>query len=257
MMKNPKLIIFTKIVVTLILMGTAYSCDKNQSDRKELKKETALRLLPGEGNPRNSEGDFVKLNDGKILFVYSHFTGGTGDNAKAHLAGRYSSDNGSTWTQEDVTILSNEGKMNTMSVSLLRLKSDDIAMLYLRKDSEKMCIPYLRTSNDEAKSWSNPVRCIDIDGYYVVNNNRLIQLQNNRIIFPASRHDSGNFGVIQCYFSDDDGKTWNHSQEIANPDSITLQEPGMIELKDGKLLLFCRTNSGVQYFSYSSDKGET
>ena len=244
-------------LVALLLGGTITSCSTDQTARKVLKKETTLRLLPGEGNPRNSEGDFIKLADGTILFVYSHFTDGAGDNAKAHLAGRYSSDNGESWTREDVTIVPNEGQMNTMSVSLLRLKSGDIAMLYLRKNSAKVCIPYLRISTDETKNWSKPKRCIDTDGYFVVNNNRLIQLNNNRIIFPSSRHDSGSFGVVQCYFSDNDGKTWSHSQEVANPDSITLQEPGMVELKDGKLLLFCRTDAGVQYFSYSSDKGET
>jgi hypothetical protein len=124
-----KLKSLTKIIIVLLGGVLITSCQTNQSDLKRLEKTTALRLLPGEGNPRNSEGDFITLNDGKILFVYSHFTGGTGDNAKAHLAGRYSSDNGDTWTQEDTTILPNEGRMNTMSVSLLRLKNGDIAAL--------------------------------------------------------------------------------------------------------------------------------
>ena len=36
-----------------------------------------IRLLPpGPGNPRNSEGDFIELKDGRVLFVYTHFTGG-------------------------------------------------------------------------------------------------------------------------------------------------------------------------------------
>ena len=34
-----------------------------------------LELAPGTGNPRNSEGAFLELKDGKILFVYSHFFG--------------------------------------------------------------------------------------------------------------------------------------------------------------------------------------
>lgn len=42
-------------------------------------------------NPRNSEGDFIQLKDGKILFVYSHYDGkSSGDHASAYLAGRYS-----------------------------------------------------------------------------------------------------------------------------------------------------------------------
>jgi len=34
----------------------------------------ALELPPGAGNPRNSEGAFVSLKDGRVLFVYSHYT---------------------------------------------------------------------------------------------------------------------------------------------------------------------------------------
>jgi sialidase-1 len=35
------------------------------------------------------------------------------------------------------------------------------------------------------------------------------------------------------------------------------QEPGVIELKDGRVFLFCRTDAGSQYVSYSSDGGDT
>ena len=90
-----------------------------------------MRLLPNEENPRNSEGDFIQLKDGRILFVYTHFTGGTGDHAQAHLAGRYSSDDGLTWTKEDVLIVPNEGGMNVMSVSLLRLQNGNIAPFFI------------------------------------------------------------------------------------------------------------------------------
>jgi hypothetical protein len=52
---------------------------------------TKIRLLPpGPGNPRNSEGAFISLKDGTLLFVYTHFTGGGADNATAHLAARSS-----------------------------------------------------------------------------------------------------------------------------------------------------------------------
>ncbi len=94
--------------------------------------ETVLQLPPGEGNPRNSEGDFLRLNDGRILFVYTHFTGGSGDHAEAYLAGRLSHDDGQTWESEDVLVLPNEGMMNTMSVSLRRLATGRIALFYLR-----------------------------------------------------------------------------------------------------------------------------
>ena len=89
---------------------------------------TKVRLLPpGVSNPRNSEGDFIQLKDGRILLVYTHFTGGGGDDDAAFLAGRFSSDGGVTWTPDDVTIVPNEGQWNVMSVSLLRLQSGEIA----------------------------------------------------------------------------------------------------------------------------------
>ncbi len=75
-------------------------------------------LLPEkEDNPRNSEGSMLELKNGKIIFVYSHFYGGKGDNADAFLAARYSDDKGETWTKEDEIIIENEGKENVMSVS--------------------------------------------------------------------------------------------------------------------------------------------
>jgi sialidase-1 len=36
-----------------------------------------------------------------------------------------------------------------------------------------------------------------------------------------------------------------------------LQEPGLIELKDGRLMMFARTDLGCQYRSFSTDGGDT
>jgi sialidase-1 len=76
-------------------------------------------LPPGPGNPRNSEGDFLQLRDGRLLFAYSRFSGGSADDAAAEIAGRYSSDGGASWTDRDVVLVGREGSLNVMSVSLL------------------------------------------------------------------------------------------------------------------------------------------
>jgi Neuraminidase (sialidase) len=226
---------------------------------------TKIRLLPPkEGNPRNSEGDFVQLKDGRVLLVYTHFTGGGGDNSAAHLAGRYSSDGGRTWTTEDVVVVPNEGGCNVMSVSLLRLQSGEIALFYLRKNSMEDCRPYLRLSTDEGQTWSEPTLCIPPVGYYVVNNDRVIQLRNGRLVVPAALHNipGGKWGpgVAMCFLSDDNGKTWYQSDtELQGPENSRsgLQEPGVIELKDGRLMMLCRTDQGCQMRSYSADSGIT
>jgi Neuraminidase (sialidase) len=179
------------------------------------------------------------------------------------LAGRYSEDQGNTWTQEDVEILPNEGGMNVMSVSLLRLQNDDMAMFYLRKNDTDDCIPYMRISKDEAKTWSEPTAVItDNEGYFVLNNDRVIQLEDGTLMLAVAKHAgpgmewSGGADVYS-YSSTDNGQTWKSSQKVPNPTGIVLQEPGLVELKDGSLLMVIRTNAGVQCYSYSEDKGET
>ncbi len=258
-MENFNQKISINVLIVVLLFAGCISCNSNQPISKDSGKEITLRLEPKEGNPRNSEGDFIQLKDGSILFVYTHFTSGTGDNASAFLAGRYSYNKGKTWTNKDVTILGNEGGMNIMSVSLLRLQSGEVALFYLRKNSETDCIPFMRISSDEAKTWSKPKRCMESEGYHVVNNDRFVQLPNGRIIFPTSVHEAPNWanGKVMCYYSDDNGDTWLQSEQATNPENIVLQEPGIVELKNGKLMLFCRTDTGVQYFSFSGDNGET
>jgi sialidase-1 len=252
-------------ILLMMLFVLFFSC-KNRSDGNEtLKKEYVLQLLPGNNNPRNSEGDFISLKDGRILFIYSHYTGSfADDHASAYLAGRYSSDKGNTWSDKDVVIVEQEGKMNVMSVSLLRLQNEEIALFYLKKNSDSDCIPMLRISSDEAKTWSDPVKCItDIEGYFVLNNNRVIQLKNGRLLFAVSMHKTpgdsvfASTGRIWSYYSDDNGRSWKASQEVSNPESIVTQEPGLIELKNGDIMMYLRTMSGVQYFSYSKNRGET
>lgn len=223
-----------------------------------------FQLKPGENNPRNSEGDFVTLKDGRILFVYSHYTGGSSDDhAPAYLAGRYSGDGGKTWTADDKLIVEREGGMNVMSVSLLRLKNGKIALFYVRKNSETDCIPMIRISSDEAKTWSEPVACIqDKQGYFVLNNNRVIQLKSGRLLLAVARHRTkdtpwSNKGALFTYYSDDNGATWKPGQGVPDETKIVTQEPGLIELKDGRVMMFIRTDSGFQMLSYSGDQGVT
>jgi Neuraminidase (sialidase) len=95
------------------------------------------------------------------------------------------------------------------------------------------------------------------------NNNRVIQLANGRLLIPVALFDllsPGSVwhkaGTIFVYYSDDNGKTWQSSKEMPNPDRVGTQEPGVAKLKNGNLLMFMRTNGGVQYVSYSEDQRE-
>ena len=232
----------------------------------KLTLERHLTLAPQAGNPRNSEGDFVRLSDGRWLFVYTHFTGGSGDHASAFLAARESSDGGRTWTAQDQVVVTNEGRANVMSVSLLRLKSGEIALFYLRKNSLQDCRPVMRLSRDEAKTWSDPVECIsDEVNYYVLNNHRVIQLASGRLVLPTALHSfvpgQPQPGKIVVYLSDDLGRTWRRSGNVLDKDAaglrVNLMEPGVVEAGAKRLLMVIRTKLGCQYLSESTDDGET
>ncbi|QEG02774.1 Sialidase A precursor [Stieleria maiorica] len=245
------------------------------------RQAVVLRLPPTPSNPRNSEGDFVRLNDGRILFVYTHFTGGGGDHSTAHLAGRFSSDDGRTWDDADTLILENNATQNIMSVSLLRLADDRIAMFYLRKQSLQDCRPVVRFSDDEAKTWTVPTEIIPDSevGYYVLNNDRVIQLHNaqeynaqqhnGRLVVPVALHHTPDqekpdwTGRVMCYLSDDAGKSWQRSKttmQAHDPNTgrrLVAQEPGVVQLHDDRVMMFVRSNAGSQLFSHSHDGGDT
>lgn len=229
--------------------------------------EPLLTIEPGPGNPRNSEGDLIELKDGRLCLIYTRFTGGGDDDAAADLAMRTSPDRGKTWS-EDTIIVRRTGGMNVMSVSLLRLASGEIALFYLLKTSDEDCRPLMCVSTDEARTWSPPKHCItDEVGYYVLNNDRAVQLRSGRLVLPVAWHQGPGkprdwAAIDMCYLSDDNGKTWRRSKDTfkgfaPGGKRVTLQEPGVVELKDGRLMMFIRTDAGSQYACHSSDGGET
>jgi hypothetical protein len=227
----------------------------------------------GPGNPRNSEGAFVTLADGRVLFAYTRYRGEDwADHACADIAARCSGDGGRTWACEDRILVANEGACNVMSVSLLRLHDGRIGLFYARKNSFRDCRLWLRTSADEGESWSDPALCIPAPGYFVVNNDRVVQLSTGRLVLPAAYHrarletegmDWGAFdarGIALFFLSDDAGRTWREAHDwLAFPGQCAsgLQEPGVLERRDGTLYGWCRTEAGCQYEMASADGGDT
>lgn len=227
-----------------------------------------LELPTAEGNPRNTEGDLVTLRDGRLLLIYTRFTGGGSDHDTADLVSRVSADGGRTWSSRDAVVVANAGGLNVMSVSLLRLQDDRLALFYLEKNALTDCRPVVRFSSDEAATWSEPVEIIPDDqiGYYVLNNDRVIQLADGRLLAPLALHHRPDWekpdwnGEVGVYFSDDSGATWKRSanwRQAHDPvgKRVAAQEPGLVERRDGSLLMYIRTSAGELYESVSTDRG--
>lgn len=228
-------------------------------------------LAPNETNMRNSEGAFVTLNDGRLLFAYSRYGGkGFRDESSADIAAILSVDDGETWSEPQVLFTAeSHGTANIMSVSMQRLTSGDIGIFYLIKHGFHDTRLVMRRSKDEGKSWSKAEYCINRLGFNVVNNDRVIKLSNGNLIFPAAHHgvriQPGNpsfpYAANYFYCSDDDGRSWvenDCSISLNSPHTkVGLQEPGIIEIAEGVLWCWARTDMGRQYEYFSFDNGLT
>ncbi len=225
---------------------------------------------------RSGSGSFLELKNGDIMYAYNHFVGsGWNDDHPAHIGVIYSEDGGYAWTEEGENLITYDehpDAINVMTPSLLRMGNGDLGLFYLVKKGFHDCRLFLKRSRDEGKTWSDAVCCIPAPGYYVVNNERPIRLSSGRIVVPANYHrmrgeDPGDWssadyrGIACFYLSDDDGKTWREAAQwcsIASPNSKSgLQESGILELKNGALWAWSRTDMGRQYETYSFDRGET
>lgn len=237
--------------------------------------------------PRAGESSTVLLKDGSIMLVYAQFSGNE-DHDFAVIVSRISKDGGINWSQPEILMEKAPDALNVMSPSLLRLQNGNIAFLYLQKFSKGNCIPYMCQSEDEGKTWAAAVPVAKPGKYYVVNNDRLMQTENGRLIIPVAEH-SYNTEIDKwehkspcgVFYSDDNGLSWNKSknfitiknsnvvppsnlkkkieeewEKILN-EGICCQEPGIVELSGNRLMMWARTSGGYMYRAVSEDGGET
>ena len=210
--------------------------------------------------PRQSEGDIAVLKDGSLLAAWSDFYEKSSDHAPARISAAKSPDGGRSWSPR-FTLQENTGQANVMSVSLLRSRSGDLLFFYLQKNSLTDLKVHVRRSTDDAKTWSDPVLVTPEDGYHVMNNARVLQLRSGRLLAPvATTRQVGtkndDFKTV-VYFSDDDGRVWRRGRTLVSAPRRGAMEPGLIELKDGRVQQIIRTQTGYIWRSFSSDRGDT
>ena len=251
------------------LLGAILACAAHTL-AAEADNALTLSLAATAEHPRNSEGAFATLRSGRIVFYYSQFSGGDSDFSPCRIAEIFSDDEGRSWSEPRVKFTPAAGTME-MSASLLRLASGKLALFTVIKRGTLDCRPYLRLSADEGASWSEPRGIIRAPGYFVLNNDRVIQTSRGRLIAPLAFHrarqtlDNGVDGVdlraIDLWFySDDDGATWTESPTwwaLPVASETGLQEPGVVELADGSIFSWARTDQGRQYECRSRDAGAT
>ena len=215
------------------------------------------------------------VNEGELLFVYTDRPNGS------TIRFRSSNDAGRTW-ENDWPALDGDGKeIAGFHNSVLDLKSGRMGLVYSAYDPEYghpgreggQVVVY-RTREDKGRTWSEPVRvgmqhAVCCTGAGLVLSNGRIVLPSFRWVSPMPGNDSESWVLDNnpsptlsysfCYVSDDEGKSWKTSlSELyvsVNRGAYDLEEPMVVELKDGRLLTHLRSELGRMYRSFSSDQG--
>ncbi len=234
-------------------------------------------FIPSGENGRNSEGSFVRLPSGRILFAYSRFIeAGGGDGDRCDIALAHSDDEGESWSEPVVIAKAADfGTRNLMSVSSAIQRDGRIAFYFIIKENDgSTTIGRALTSDGSTFEIS---RCaLDApQAYYVFNNDRLVRLSDGRLAYPAGRHISGlgkngkilfeSWSVSVVFVSEDDGATFSLLPPRLTVPALGdgpagelgrragMQEPGLVELRDGTIWLWARTGLGGQYECLSRD----
>lgn len=244
-----------------------------------MNKRLVFHLPNSEQSGRNSEGSFLRAPNGDILFAYSHFSTGLGDdNDPCDVALIRSHDEGETWSAPEIIARASDfGVRNIMSVSGMTLRDGGVCFFFIVKEDSDGSSRLGRTVSQDGVHFT-PMTCSFRHvqrGYYVFNNDRFIRLSDGRIAAVAAKYSCARtqeenedclyterYAMPVCFVSDDEGASFTTTKaRIAVSgrlaQSIGMEEPGIIELKNGVIGLWARTMLCYQYQCFSLDGMDT
>jgi len=261
--------------LAILLATTARPATAQPSSDQPVYVPPGVENLGGDGRFES----VITLRDGRIFnwYVIGKNHSNPGDienpNIPQKAYGRFSEDGGRTWSEPflmfefprekgarlgGVALYDRSGVLHLFGLNYFRcdVKTADPA--------KSRCDLWHAMSPDLGKTWS-PVQRIDFQHTYTGATNSVIQLKSGRILVPLeffSSRTTGKF-ITTCVYSDDGGRTWRKSRSDIVVDSGHRDiesgacEPVAVELKDGRIWMLIRTQTGYEYESFSSDGGET
>lgn len=210
---------------------------------------------------RGMPGNILALKDGTLLLCYTD--GG--------IAARASTDQGRSWGEPRM-LVPNPAPPSRRGYychpSLLRLKNGDILLAYIYAVYPPVNnLPYYghsyyRRTADEGRTWSEQFCMTPTTQYMLCHNDKVRQLSTGRILAMTEYwkyiggDDHAGY-VATAFYSDDDGYTWLRSDNEVDLHPVETQEPHVVELRDGRVMMICRTYSGYPVRALSKDGGKT
>lgn len=219
---------------------------------------------------RDLGGDIVQLNNGRLLYAFPDFS----DNKWGGMLCCDSVDDGVVWSKPRVLIpapqkiYSHPRGEGLGAPSFLRRQDGMLILSYIWciTSEDSWSHTYYRLSNNEGNTWSYPkILTVSREHTNNVFNNKLIRITSGRIMAPGEmrvnfglKNDHRGF-VSTVWYSDNDGHTWHRSSNVVDmlDQRIECQEPHLVELKNGQILMLFRTYSGYLGRAYSDNEGES
>lgn len=258
-----RIFVYVKIILILFfLVGCGKDLEDNPKRNIYSSEISIENLLIIDNGKRVGEGSFVKLKNNTLAYLYTCFKNGTADSSSSDICLVKSNDiDRKVWTEPEV-LIENHGLLNIMSVSALKLKTQNkIIIQYLEKNNCNNLKIVRRYSDVNLDEISDIHYIKQNTGYNVVNNDRLLEY-NDKLYTPISRHscdENGIFkynGIIELSITDESNDS-EHIVKIPLENNITFQEPGIVNLYDGSLLMWFRTSTNNMLISKSTDFGKT
>ena len=250
------------LAASFALLAQGERAPQTDSSQAALLENVHVVKLPKrKSGYRNIGGSMIQLKDGRLLLGYTSYSP-SGEYSGA-IAARISEDHGRSWGSEFTLVSSPRPEANHgyQACSFVRLDNGEILLsyyYYVHDTRPVFKVTLYRRSRDEGASWGDPLYL----GLDAVFNDKLLLLKSGRLIAPVEQEQSVQGGdhrgyVSYVHYSDDSGYSWRRSRNGVNMLPVEAQEPQVVELKDGRLMMLFRTYSGYVGRAYSRDGGES
>jgi hypothetical protein len=232
--------------------------------RSEVAREIIARRGPGVPRAQGGYTLFPEHNE-QIVCWREFFT--RCDVAHARYLAKRSLDDGQSWqylTDFPGLIYQPAGEYRTQSIEDLERLADGAwgrVSFVSRPGWNAKC--YFQRSDDEMKTWSEESVITPRQAYNCPSSNQLRQVSDGRLVYPycfqpSSKVDNADENIVAtCAYSDDGGESWQSSETTIRLPGRGAMEPTLEELRDGRLLMFIRNQTGTIQQAMSSDRGRT
>jgi hypothetical protein len=208
----------------------------------------------------NHAPNVALLPDGRLLCVW--FSGPYEASVHQAILAAYSEDEGRTWSPADVfhdfprrsdfdPALLVDGQRTWAFFSAGRWTRYPFVSDEKENVGERSFQIYFKTSDDSGRTWSPAHEAPTGRGFNCRNNG--IRLRSGPLVLPVTRLRGNHAGLL---VSPDRGKSWRMAGGVVTT-PMGEDEPAVVELNSGAVLMVLRTSGGRLWRTKSSDLGET